>query len=460
MQYTYEEVVERISGARRFGNQPGVEVTGQMLELLDHPERGIPYVHVAGTNGKGSVCAFLGSILSEAGKKTGVFTSPHLVDFRERIAVNGEWIPKEAVTRIGNRLLQTDFGVSATMFDYCLLMALLYFKEQECDILILETGLGGRLDSTNALGVPKAAVITKIGLDHTEILGDTIQQIAAEKAGIIKTGCPVIVETQQKEALDVIVKHFYEINPNAENRAGDVLTASAGENSGNTGDYAGDALVSSAGENSGNTENHAAPFLKIVSKQDIEAVRRLSLKMVGKHQWENGAAAMLAAEYLLSGEAAADPEKYADFPVEEVIRRGLERAVWPGRMEILSESPFLLVDGAHNGNGARALAESLAIWYPGEKFHFIMGVMAEKDYEAMIDALLPLAVDFLTVTPESSRALQGGRLADCIRGKGIPARAVQSVRESLNALPKDGKMIAFGSLYFVGEIKAIMQDFM
>lgn len=415
VQYTYKEVIEQISNARRFGKLPGVEVTKRMLAALGHPEKGCRFVHVAGTNGKGSVCAFLSSIFSSAGKKVGTFTSPHLVDFRERITINGEKIPKEAVTRLGNRLLQTDFDVSATMFDYCLVMAMLYFQEQQCELLIMETGLGGRLDSTNALGIPKVAVITKIGLDHMEVLGDTLQQIAAEKAGIIKPGCPVILELQEEDALAELAKHYHAVN------------------------------------GADDTGFH------VVTQDDIEYVKQLNLKMKGVHQWENAAAAMLTARILLREESPIGQPLIDTIVAEQTIRKGLEEAVWQGRMEVLSESPFLMVDGAHNGNGVLALAESLKALFPGEKFHFIMGVMAEKDYEHMIEALLPLALDFRTVTPESSRALQGELLAACIRNKGIPAIACQSVAASLKDLSIDAKNIAFGSLYFVGEIKSIMQ---
>ena len=190
--YSYEEVIDIIQNSRRFGNLTGSEITKIMLETLEHPEEGMPYIHVAGTNGKGSVSAFLCAILKEAGLKTGMFTSPHLVDFRERIQINDEMISKEDVHRLGNLLLAQNFGVQPTMFDYCLAMALLYFKEQQCDVIVLETGLGGKYDSTNAVGTPAVSVITKIGMDHMAILGNTLVEIAGEKAGIIKAGTKLV----------------------------------------------------------------------------------------------------------------------------------------------------------------------------------------------------------------------------------------------------------------------------
>ena len=180
--YSYEEVLDQIENGRRFGNRPGVEITGIMLEQMGQPQNGMPFIHVAGTNGKGSVCAFLTSVFRETGLKVGTFISPHLIDFEERIMVDGRQISREDV------------------FDYCVLMAVLYFKEQNCDLVIMETGLGGRLDSTNALGNPVVSVITRIGYDHMNILGNTIEEIAQEKAGIIKAGVPVVIAPQESEA--------------------------------------------------------------------------------------------------------------------------------------------------------------------------------------------------------------------------------------------------------------------
>ena len=176
----------------------------KMFKQMGQPQNGMPFIHVAGTNGKGSVCAFLTSVFREAGLKVGTFISPHLIDFEERIMVDGRQISREDVTRIGNVLLEQEFGVTPTMFDYCVLMAVLYFKEQNCDLVIMETGLGGRLDSTNALGNPVVSVITRIGYDHMNILGNTIEEIAQEKAGIIKAGVPVVIAPQESEALAVL----------------------------------------------------------------------------------------------------------------------------------------------------------------------------------------------------------------------------------------------------------------
>ena len=395
--YNYQEVIDKIENSRRFGNLPGVEVTKRMLATLGNPQEGLAFIHVAGTNGKGSTCAFLTNILTKAGLKCGCFTSPHLIHFEERITVDQKMIPKDAVTRLGNELLSIDFGVTPTMFDYCLVMAVLYFKECGCDVAVMETGLGGRLDSTNALGNPMVAVITRIGYDHVAILGNTLTKIASEKAGILKENVPAIFAPQEEEALAVLRKH-----PGT-----------------------------------------------LVSNEDMEKVAFMKPGLMGAYQLENGAAAMLAAQKFLS-QIGFDEER-----ADAAIEAGIHTAIWKGRMEVLSEEPYLMVDGAHNSNGIHALKTSLMKLYPDEKFHFVMGVMADKDYEKMIEELLPLAIDFVTVTPESSRALQAESLAEKIRSQEIPARSIASVADVLT-LPRVGeKTIALGSLYFIGELEAI-----
>lgn len=395
--YNYQEVIDKIENSRRFGNLPGVEVTKRMLATLGNPQDGLAFIHVAGTNGKGSTCAFLTNILAKAGLKCGCFTSPHLIHFEERITVDQQMIPKEVVTRLGNELLSIDFGVTPTMFDYCLVMAVLYFKECGCNVAVMETGLGGRLDSTNALGNPMVAVITRIGYDHMAILGNTLTEIASEKAGILKENVPAIFAPQDDEALAVLRKH-----PGT-----------------------------------------------LVSSEDMEKVACMKPGLMGAYQLENGAAAMLAAQKFLS-QIGFDEER-----ADAAIEAGIHTAIWKGRMEILSREPYLMVDGAHNSNGIHALKTSLMKLYPDDKFHFVMGVMADKDYEKMIEELLSLAIDFVTVTPESSRALQAESLAEKIRSQGIPARSMASVADVLT-LPRVGeKTIALGSLYFIGELEAI-----
>ena len=449
MQYSYEEVIHIIENTRRFGNLTGFEVSKRMLEQLGNPQSGIPFVHVAGTNGKGSTTAFLCKILEQAGKMVGMFTSPHLITFEERIRINGEYISREDVTRLGNLLLNMQFNVSPTMFDYCLAMAMLYFKEQNCDIVVMETGIGGRYDSTNALGVPEVAVITKIGFDHMAVLGNTLEKIAGEKAGIIKPGCSVVIHDQTPEVRAVLEENFCQVNS---------ITGDRRE-----------------------LESVNAPKLYVASAPDYAYVKAIPMKMSTGYQIENAATAMLTARVIFNKWEREGFLTVGKEVQEEWIRTGIAEAFWKGRMEIVNEHPFFMIDGAHNSHGVNALANSLKELYPNEKFHFIMGVMADKDYEEMIDVLLPLAIDFVTVTPESNRALQSKDLAECIRKKGVQARYVENMEEAIRPLlplsqgdammlnQKSGetqsslaggwhKTIAFGSLYFIGAIETMLEE--
>lgn len=408
----YEEVVEIIQNKRRFGNLPGVEVSRRMLAAVENPHEGLPFIHIAGTNGKGSTAAFLRGITKEAGIKTGMFTSPHLVDFTERIQIDGNEIPKEDVVRIGEQLLALDLSVNPTMFDYCFVMAMMYFKEQGCRLVILETGLGGRLDSTNVIPHPLVTVITKIGYDHMEALGNTLREIAEEKAGIIKEKTVVISESQEPEVAGVLRRVCREKT---------VMLCEITEEE-------------LSGEKSG----------------FFFQGEYYTPTMGGAYQWQNAAAAVLTSQKL---------NKLGYHIEKEVVLRGIEKSVWPGRMEVIQEKPYLLIDGAHNSHGVKALANSLRCGYPGEKFHFIMGVMADKDYENMIEDILPFAIDVTAVTLENERALKAETLARTIGEKGIPSTHCADMKEAFGRyVNKENileKTVAFGSLYFVGDIKKL-----
>ena len=394
---------------------------------FQHPHHHFKSIHVAGTNGKGSVSHMLASILQEAGYKTGLYTSPHLKDFRERIKVNGQMIGEDYVTRFVSQNKELFATIQPSFFEMTVAMAFKYFADEQADIAVIEVGLGGRLDSTNII-TPLASVITNISFDHMALLGDTLPKIAAEKAGIIKHGTALVLESQEKEAMDVLNK--------AAERA-DIKT----------------------------TKVVNLDEIRILPQKDgkqcfsYAGYDAVTMKMLGVHQYENAVAAMLAAELFFEKYFAGKknvPERKA---LQHAIREGIDRTQWMGRMELVSNDPFFLMDGAHNSNGVEALKKSLETMYPDEKFHFIMGVMADKDYGEMIRELLPLALDFKTVTVESERALQGEALADCIRAKGIPAEAYQNLADVLPDFSKSSaeKTVAFGSLYFIGEIEAFLR---
>lgn len=401
----YQEIIHTIENKRRFGSLPGVVVSRKLLAAVGDPQNDLAFIHIAGTNGKGSTAAFLREILKEAGIRAGMFTSPHLIDFTERIQVDGRQIPEEDAARLGEMLLNLDLEVHPTMFDYCLAMALLYFREQGCRLVILETGLGGRLDSTNVISAPLVSVITKIGYDHTEVLGDTLDKIAAEKAGILKPNTFMVSESQQQPAEKVLKDCCSKLGISYQFVEAEKIKA----------------------------VDHGFSY---------EGKGSYRMRMLGMHQRENAMAAIFAAEALrIYGFEITDAQ----------ISQGIENATWNGRMELISKEPYLLIDGAHNGHGVHALAESLKELYPDEKFRFIMGVLADKDYKQMVKEILPLAESVTTVTPDSGRALQGETLAEYIRSYGVFAENTEQMQEAF--LQIRDKTVAFGSLYFIGEIR-------
>ncbi|SFH64787.1 dihydrofolate synthase / folylpolyglutamate synthase [Pseudobutyrivibrio sp. OR37] len=395
---TYEQVVNTIDNKRRFGKACGRDVTVEFLEKLGHPEMDMNILHIAGTNGKGSVAAFVSSILQAASFaskepfKVGLFTSPHLIDYTERIVVDGKQISREDVARLGSYLLDIQLDLEPTMFDYWLVMALLYFKEQGVKYIVLETGLGGAKDSTNGLAqAPRVCAITSIGLEHTQYLGNTVEAIAGEKAGIIKPGVPVVIGRMPQEAQQVIVDKCNQLGC----------------------DY-------------------------VVAGQVSEDKK---LGLFGKYQKRNAAVAEEIIHFLNEGIS------------QDIINKGLAQAVWPGRMQILSKEPFVMVDGAHNPSGVQALYDSLDAEFSNEHFSFIMAVMADKDYLEMARIIAPKAARIFTVTVDSARALQARELASSIASLGCEAKACSSFDEALEqAKGYKEKIIAFGSLYFVGEV--------
>lgn len=395
---TYESIVNTIDNKRRFGKACGRDVTKEFLDVLGHPESGMHIIHIAGTNGKGSVAAFVSSILQAASFaskepfKVGLFTSPHLIEYTERIQIDGKQIPREDVVRIGEMLLNSQLKLEPTMFDYWLAMALVYFKEQGVSYVVLETGLGGSKDSTNGLAVaPEVCAITSIGLEHTQYLGDTIEKIAGEKAGIIKPGVPVVIGQMPNEARDVIIARANELG---------------------------------------------SPYVLAG-----EVSSDIQLGLFGKYQKKN---ASVAEEIIRCLKLEIN---------NQTIESGLAKAVWPGRMQVISNEPFIMVDGAHNPSGVQALYDSLTAEFSNERFSFIMAVMADKDYLEMAQIVAPVAEHIFTMNVESSRALQAKDLADAIKGIGVSASAYTSYETALKeALSLGKKVIVFGSLYFIGEV--------
>ena len=394
-----------------------------LLDALGNPEQALKFVHVAGTNGKGSTSAMLAAILSAAGYRTGLYTSPHLVRFTERMSVDGTEIPDEVLVALTDRVLAAAdaCGESCTEFELMTALGLLYFAEARCDIAVLEVGLGGRLDSTNVIPAPEVAVITNIGLEHTAILGDTREKIAREKAGVLKSGSRAVLYAQTPEVQQIVREVCREQSIPLTVTAPETLEVSVSSLDGQVFTYRG-----------------RGPY---------------RMPLLGDYQLGNAAAALDAAEVLRGrGRAISD----------DAISRGLAAVRWPCRLELVRRRPDFLIDGAHNPQCVDALASSLEKLYGGKKLVFLVGVLADKDWQAMFERTLPLAKAFVTLTPESPRALPADTLADYLCTRGAQAHSAATLREgikkALALAKKDGAVCFFGSLYAAGEVRQLLSE--
>ncbi len=394
----YSEAIRFLYGLQLFGANFRLENTRKLAALAGNPQTQLRFIHVAGTNGKGSTCAMLESIYRAAGLRVGLFTSPHLVSFRERIQVNRQLIPENELIRLVEEiqplLKQFPGDNHLTLFEVVTVMALKFFTEQKCDLVIWETGLGGRLDATNIV-TPLASVITNIAFDHQQWLGDTLEKIAAEKAGIIKPEVPVVTAAAEPLALAVIEKIAREKN---------------------------------------------AP-LKIVHR----LAGTLAPPLPGDHQKLNAALALATVEVLQK-----------QIPVvQEKIREGLATVNWPGRLQLIPRpaGQKILLDGAHNVAGANVLREALENLFPTEKRTFVLGILKDKNWREICEILAPLASRIFTVPISSERSANPDELAEICRIAN-PASEVfvcGSLREALQKTSAENFVVVTGSLYLVGE---------
>ncbi len=399
----------------------GLERMRELLGALGHPERAFAVIHVAGTNGKGSVCSMLASIFTASGFKTGLLTSPHLISMNERIRIGDELIGDEAFCRVAEEVRQASLKMSEPPTEYEIItaMAFLYFKEEGTDAAVIEVGLGGELDSTNAIEKPVLTVITSIGLDHTEILGNSLTEIASAKAGIIKPKVPVVANVSDNGAYSVIEERAHSLSsPLDRVNDGDLECVSS--------------------------DLHGTRF----KFKGFD--REFFLHLAGAYQRRNAATVMTAVREL----------KKAGFGItDDGIAAGLAGCSWPARFEVLSEHPAFIVDGAHNPEGVSAAVRSLMELLPEEKngVIFICGVLADKDFPAMMKLLSPIAKKVFTLTPDSKRALDGKRLKEIAEGCGIEAESCESekeaARKALQTAGKDGTVCFLGSLYLAGRIR-------
>lgn len=414
---TYEEALNAIHAVHWQGHKPGLERTRALLSALGDPHKALRFVHVAGTNGKGSTAAMLDSCLRAAGYRTGLFTSPYINRFNERVQVDGVPIPDGDLVRLVERVQPAAAAMAdtPTEFEFITALGMLWFAEQRCDIVVLEVGLGGALDSTNVIDPPECAVITALGLDHVKELGPTLADIAAAKAGIIKPGAPAVSYGGAPEADRVIAA--------AAHACGAPLT-----------------VVDFTRLRLRGAGLDGQTF-------DFDGLAGLTLPLLAGYQPRNAAVAVTALRALRA--------RGWDIP-DEAIRRGLASVRWPGRFELLRRSPPFLLDGSHNAHGMRATADSLRSLFPGQKFVFLVSIMADKDADEMLRLLLPLAKAFVTVTAPSPRAIPAADLAariEALGGSAEPAASIPAAVERTAALAAGGPAAALGTLYFSGEVR-------
>ena len=402
---TLEDALSYIHRVDWRGSVPGLSRIDTLLGMLGHPERSIKYIHITGTNGKGSTCAMLAAILRQAGYKTGLYTSPYIFRFNERMQINGTPISDDALCALVEELqpLADSMADHPTEFELVTAMALTWFARERCDIVVCEVGMGGEFDATNVIPSPEAAVLTNIGLDHTAVLGDTLEQIAATKSGIIKPGCHAVLYPCAPSVQDVVA-----------------------------------ARCRAAG----------APLTVV----DFGAYRSLHLPLLGAHQLRNAAVALTAVEVL---------RRRGWHISEAVVRRGLASVTWPGRFQVVRRRPTVILDGGHNPQCMESLAAAIREYLPGQPVTVLTGVLADKDFGQMYDALAPLAARFITVTPPNPRALDAGELAAFLRRYGKPVTACadipQAVAQLLENTPPDGASVCCGSLYLLGDVAQALE---
>lgn len=418
------DVIKLVNTNRGTGKKESLSRMELLMKKLGDPQKKCKYVHIAGTNGKGSTSAFLSSILNESGMRVGVYTSPHLERINERIRINDEEISDEAFIRFTERVaplveeVEEELDEVLYSFEILTAVALVYFSEKNCDLVILEAGIGGRLDATNIIDTPLAAVITSIGLDHMRVLGETKEAIASEKAGIIKRNGKIIYPEMSRAINEVIQNK-------AEKEHAEVLQ-----------------VKESAITNVKLSEE--------VSVFDYESLENVTIQLLGRHQISNAVLAIETVQVLQTNGFAID---------EEAIRNGLKKAKWPGRMEKINDEPTVIIDGAHNPEGIAHLGMNLKRLFPDDKLIFVVGMMKDKAYMEMIQTVFPKAEKMLTVSPDPYRGFDAHETAEKINAQGIPAESFDSV-DSVVSYLKDStqstdKIIVFGSLYLIGEFRKI-----
>lgn len=428
----YKEALKYIEETHKFGMKLGLDSTGKLLELLGNPHENLKVIHVAGTNGKGSVCSFISNILKEEGYNVGLYTSPYLETFTERIRVNGENIPKEDVARIITIIkdkieIMVNKGYSSpTEFEIVTAMAFYYYNEQKMDYVVLEVGLGGRYDSTNVIKNPLVSVLVSISLDHIGVLGDTIGKIAYEKAGIIKENGTAVVYKQVKEAEDVIKEVCKEKNADyIEVNFEDVIVKKS--------------------------DIYSQVYDCVVMGEKFD---NIEIKLIGEHQINNSILGLNVIKFLRDNKNV----KISN----DSIRKGLLNTKWPGRIEKIKEKPMLIIDGAHNEDGAKSLVKALEKNFPNKKLTIIIGMLADKDIDSVLEILMPKFDKVITTNPDSDRAISCEELKNKISKYVDNVIAIENIEDAvkytLDNAKEDDVIISAGSLYMIGAVRTLVNE--
>ena len=428
----YEESLKYIENTHKFGIKLGLDSTGKLLELLGNPQDNLNVIHVAGTNGKGSVCSFISNILKEEGYKVGLYTSPYLETFTERIRVNGENIPEEDVARIITLIkdkidIMISEGYSSpTEFEIVTAMAFYYYNEKNMDYVVLEVGLGGRYDSTNVIKNPLVSVLVSISLDHIGVLGDTIGKIAYEKAGIIKENGTAIVYKQVKEAENIIKEVCEKQNAKyIEVNFDDVLVKKS--------------------------DIYSQVYDCTIMDEKFD---NIEIKLIGEHQVNNSIVALNVVKFLRDNKNINISN--------ESIKNGLLTTKWPGRIEKIMENPMFIIDGAHNEDGAKSLSKALEKNFPNKKLTMLIGMLVDKDIDSVLEILMPKFNKVITTTPDSDRAISAEELKNKISKYVDDVVSIKdidkAVKYTLDNSNEDDVIISAGSLYLIGEVRTLLKE--
>ena len=432
--------ISLIEELKKRGSVPGLDAIEGLLEELGHPEDKLKIVHIAGTNGKGSIFAYLSSILIAAGFKVGRYISPTISCYEERFQINGEYITKDKLARLYNiveeamKREEEKTGLKPTLFEVETAISFLYFKEEKVDYALIEVGMGGRMDATNVIRHPELTVISSISYDHQAFLGDTLEEIAWQKAGIIKESCPVVLSENSDEVCKVIEQEAtkkkvkcIEIKPT---------------------DY--EVLSETP---------YGSTFLW--------KEQRYETKLPGRHQVSNAVTALAASEYLFrkdyekNNARKAIAEELDEMNVKSAQQGGIIRTCWPGRLEVLKKEPLFYRDGAHNPDGAKKLAAFLQKYFTNKKIIYIMGVLKDKEYKKMLRYLMPMAKEVYVFKPKNERGLSAQILADTIKEVADVSITIESdvnaaVFRALDTAKPDDVLVACGSLSFMEEMEDIL----